>query len=143
MQKQESSAVGSLLLFAELTQSCKHKLLTRADRGELKYRLIISDRQGSGVCVCVCHAFVSGPFWPRSACLLNGCWGQSGRSGNEALWDELSGGRRRSSASSEILRQSGGQSDNTTVHFVTLDLCEHVGRRKSAAAGWVEAAASM
>ncbi|KAK2904540.1 hypothetical protein Q8A73_011197 [Channa argus] len=35
-----------------------------------------------------------------SACPLNGCWGQSGCSSNEALWDEIGGGgggRRRSS----------------------------------------------
>lgn len=39
-------------------------------------------------------------------------------SGNEALWDEISGGWRRNAASvsSGILRQSGGQSENTTVY---------------------------
>ncbi|KAK2848744.1 hypothetical protein Q5P01_008578 [Channa striata] len=51
-----------------------------------KHQLIISVRREF---VSVCPVQVSGPSRPCSACLLSGCWGQSGRSSNEALWDEM------------------------------------------------------
>lgn len=67
---------------------------------------------------CCCIMGVSGPFWPPSVCPLNGCQGQSGRSSNEALQDEISRGCGKSSppVSSGFLRQSGGQSENTAVY---------------------------
>lgn len=105
----------------------------------LKYQLIISDGEEEGLCV-------TGPFWPRSACLLNGCWGQSGRSITEVLWDEIHGCWRRSSAlvSFGILRQSGDQTENTAVYSRqrSTSATPSGGENLWASAGWSQPAAA-